>query len=1033
MFLRALCINVARLGLSCGGSLRPLLAAWNIDLVALSEADVTYDSGPSWIREWKAAGWHACLSAPGDSGVSRVALLSRLPFKVVQLCSGEGLGRQAAALIDVATPRGTDTLLCVAAYFQSGQKAVAEAQFQDVIAEADYSGRSTLIFGDFNLTQQEGLVAEVVQSGLAFACDDAARGEELPCTGPVRDGRRRRRIDYGLTLHGLVATEVLRVPEAEVGALSDHLAVVYQFDATAPEMLSGVPRRRSRLPEPCPDDFHFPAEVEAHFQELLQQGVDEAWTFASDWAERLLFEEPRDDQVPRSEMWSPGRPRRRRDNDRELDQSPGLRALRRLVRKLQLCVHRPWDVPLQRACIASCIATRSLVPELPRLACGSTEAVQQVEGLVTEVAKREKQLHLSHWKERMQFDVGKVRAYVKRKADEQLAFEQEPPALADTSGGWHPAVAVHEQAKLWEQVWTAGEPPDLEQVDRVLRAVARPPEVPVTFAVGAEELRCATLAMKHKAAGADDWLPCDLAALPRAWFDWAALIWDRILAQGRVPSLWRRAKVALLWKSRRGTRPITLLNAIWRAGARVIQAQLRPWVQSWCDHRSAGGIAGTSVQQALMQIRKAMADEATCFAQLDITAYFDSIQLPVLKRALQHLRFPPVVLAVLLDFYTGAERVFSMAGVHTSCWAAVDCGIAQGCPLSPVLASALSHIWASYVASDMHARQVGALAYIDDRTLWLCKGQPLSCLQAALERSADFDHAFCFKLSLAKCALVPRFPASEHRTLAEELGFQVAEDLEVLGVRAPFQGPWSLLRFQVRKVVLRARLLSWVTSNRKIQKHLILSLVVPPFAWAAGFARPDAKALKEIRTEITQAFQKCFSRDFARVCFFEALDWQLHPEFACDLVALRVLWKANIQVPGWLDFLPMCEARFRWQALIPEAPDVLRRLGWTMDFAGSELQRRDRAGRLRVVRPGFDGFQVVFQRLRQHYRQRMVAQTGRVKHRYHRDEPSLAAGLDLPAQVMDALPLRWVAFCLAHGPSSHRPRRHRGRPLVLVL
>ena len=105
---------------------------------------------------------------------------------------------------------------------------------------------------------------------------------------------------------------------------------------------------------------------------------------------------------------------------------------------------------------------------------------------------------------------------------------------------------------------------------------------------------------------------------------------------------------------------------------------------------------------------------------------------------------------------------------------------------------------------------------------------------------------------------------------------------------------------------------------------------MPPFSWAAGFARPDTKALSEIRSAISQAFQKCFSRDFARVSFFEALDWQLH----------------RIQIPGWLDFLPISEARYRWQVLIPEAPSVLQRLGWVMDFAGSELQRRDRAGRL---------------------------------------------------------------------------------------
>ena len=352
--------------------------------------------------------------------------------------------------------------------------------------------------------------------------------------------------------------------------------------------------------------------------------------------------------------------------------------------------------------------------------------------------------------------------------------------------------------------------------------------------------------------------------------------------------------------------------------------------------------------------------------------------------ALQHLHFPPAVLAVLLDFYTGAERVFSMAGAHTSCWAAVDCGIAQGCPLSPVLASALSYIWASCVASDVHARQVGALAYIDDRTLWLCKGQPLSCLQAALARSADFDRAFCFQLSLEKCALIPRFPASVHQTLAEALGFKVSEDLQVLGVRATFQGPWSLLRFQVRKVVLRARLLGWVTSNRKIQKHLILSLVVHPFS----------KALKEIRTAITQAFQKRFSREFARVCFFEALDWQLHPGLLVTLGPFGFFGRHAFRFQGGWTSCRFMRPASGGKYLIPEAPDVLRRLGWTMDFAGFELQRRDR--------PGFDGFQVVFQWLRQHYRQTMVAQTGRVNHRYHRDDPSLAAGLDLPAPTMDA-------------------------------
>ena len=131
-------------------------------------------------------------------------------------------------------------------------------------------------------------------------------------------------LDYDLTLHGLVA---MHVPKAEVGALSDHLAVVYQFDAIAPESFRVSFDAAVVCLSPAPITSTFLLKSRHTFRSCCRR-VDEAWTFASDWAERLLFEESRDDQVPRSELWSPGRPRRRRDNDRELDQlpSPGLRA-----------------------------------------------------------------------------------------------------------------------------------------------------------------------------------------------------------------------------------------------------------------------------------------------------------------------------------------------------------------------------------------------------------------------------------------------------------------------------------------------------------------------------------------------------------------------------------------------------------------------------------------------------------------------------------------------------------------------------------
>ena len=131
------------------------------------------------------------------------------------------------------------------------------------------------------------------------------------------------------------------------------------------------------------------------------------------------------------------------------------------------------------------------MPELPRLQCGSALAVQQVESLVAELASAEKKLHLSRWKERMQLDVAKVRTYVKRKADEQLAFEQEPPSVEDVGGAWHPGVAVHEQARKWTEAWTVKEPPDLQCPGVRIRPLpSKAQQDPVEAAKSAPVPRC---------------------------------------------------------------------------------------------------------------------------------------------------------------------------------------------------------------------------------------------------------------------------------------------------------------------------------------------------------------------------------------------------------------------------------------------------------------------------------------------------------------------------------------------------------------
>ena len=138
--------------------------------------------------------------------------------------------------------------------------------------------------------QEEGDLAALLQAGVVHSCDEAAWGQELPPTGPVYHGSRRRRVDYAVSVGDFRATAVDHVAEEEVGPLSDHRLVSYTFDAEAPPALRG-PRRRQLLDKDAlpPADGALPEPDVDFFHVCLRQGdVDEAWRQLSDMAEDLV-------------------------------------------------------------------------------------------------------------------------------------------------------------------------------------------------------------------------------------------------------------------------------------------------------------------------------------------------------------------------------------------------------------------------------------------------------------------------------------------------------------------------------------------------------------------------------------------------------------------------------------------------------------------------------------------------------------------------------------------------------------------------
>ena len=123
-----------------------------------------------------------------------------------------------------------------------------------------------------------------------------------------------------------------------------------------------------------------------------------------------------------------------------------------------------------------------------------------------------------------------------------------------------------------------------------------------------------------------------------------------------------------------------------------------------------------------------------------------------------HLHLPQEISDLLGHFYQGAQRIFCMSQALSGRWGEISMGIAQGCPLSPMLASAIGHIWCSWIRSSGPSDGPRCLSYVDDRTLWVPAGSPSTLLQPALHSSQEFDRAFGFALSLDKIAIVTRDP-----------------------------------------------------------------------------------------------------------------------------------------------------------------------------------------------------------------------------------------------------------------------------------
>ncbi|CAE7637517.1 unnamed protein product [Symbiodinium pilosum] len=874
--------------------------------------------------------------------------------------------KYAAGTFEVqGTDQQRESILVVAVYFQARNEAVAQQQATEVVAAAASTGLRYVVIGDYNLEQHQASLGHTIQSGGTHACDSCDRTGSLPNTGPGR----KRRIDFALSHWRLQASSV----HHRECYFSDHLVVKYHFLPSAPSALTGPCRKKiaDRSLQHIEELFQA-CQTQEIRQAIEDIRLDSAWGLLSDLAEQCLCE-PSHHFVPRSADWNPTSPRGSCKTRKALC-SPAVAGLRKLYGRLRHFGNRAWDLPLAHKILVSLPGVRRLAPELPFFSEENLRsAAPTVRQVLMAYEKQERDAILYAWKAKLRQEDHRIRAFVKNRTEQQLLYEQGVLAEPCPERAKHPANAVHEQASTWTKKWNSVQNHDWAELSNLLQGVQRPQPCKVTMRVTAVQLQQNARAMSSKVGGADSWEARDLVRLPTAWWELAAAIWNRSLEQGRLPKAWCKAKVVLLWKKQGRTRPISLFSILWRSGARALATNMRPWCESWQSHYDAGGLPATSVSAAHMQLYQSLRQGAGVLAQQDLAAFFDSIQWGALETILLHLRAPPELLSILSAFYKNSGRIFVLEGAFSSGWTSQLTGIAQGCPLSPYLAAAVTHCWCELTIT----QGLTGFGYLDDRTILLQEGFPLEIMHRALHRSAVFDRACGLTSAPDKCFLAARQHTDASRSIALQFGLQVCDRVDVLGLTIDFYGGWQLLKFSLRKAVLRLRLLKWTQTSTFKKQKLVRSLVLPCLHWAAAFAIPSKDDLFAVKQEIFSLFNPWYGQEAARVLIFEHLSWQLEPEYATDIACLREIWRFVARAPKWTDTCPLVAAFPQWHEVFPRAQAVLDKLKWRLIEGGRSLQRLDTNGASRTLEVGVDSFKCVHQWLTDHFRGEYMKKTGK--------------------------------------------------------
>ena len=159
-----------------------------------------------------------------------------------------------------------------------------------------------------------------------------------------------------------------------------------------------------------------------------------------------------------------------------------------------------------------------------------------------------------------------------------------------------------------------------------------------------------------------------------------------------MPTQLQMSLVVMLAKNEKVERPITLTSVLYRTWCRLRKSMLDSWqlnLPSSMDYDRARPGA-TALHVALDRLLRQESNKTLAqhgiTVLLDMSTFYDTIDLKKLQTVAQAHDYPPLALEFAMQVYTGPKAV--LADAELSHWFHVTHGVAAGCPQAPLLAKA---------------------------------------------------------------------------------------------------------------------------------------------------------------------------------------------------------------------------------------------------------------------------------------------------------------------------------------------------------